>query len=92
MTSAMRTSALGFAIAGAAIVGAIAVSLMVAQDAPIPSKEGTVVIPESSKPKGEDKGIRGHTNVEVFVPPPGSPSMPPRPLPRDQPGEPSKPK
>ena len=51
--------------------------------AQIRSGEGRVTIPESSKAKPGDGGVRAHTNVQVFTPKAGKPLCLPRRSPVD---------
>jgi hypothetical protein len=48
-------------------------------------KGGTVVIPPSSIPKPGDAGNTGHTNVQIYYPPPARPRSPT--APQGSPGE-----
>lgn len=41
------------------------------------SKPGSVIVPPSSVANPGDAGVRGHTNIEIVVPPDHSPAPPP---------------
>src|SRR5262245_61703882 len=64
-----------------AVLAALTLTLAGFVDARAAPNGGQVVIPESSIEKPGDVGKRGHTNIEIFVPHPGTLLTPPSPTP-----------
>ena len=79
----MRTharSVAGAALAIALVFGATVFARYLGtthRDGHRPAPAGTVTVPESSTSRPGDAGVRGHSNVEVFVPGALGPLQPP---------------